>query len=185
MRGLHCEASPPISAPMPRWDLDTVLNYLRSEQIEPMESANLWHITMKTVFLMFVASGRRANKLACLTRCFTGRSRLFLAWPASFRPKNYSLLQDNLRCLGRFGPSIPSIRMLDYRDPNNVLCPIRAYHHYLSRTTGPQFSKFYLWDHGDDKEKVNTPKLSRTFIKTVENAYAYANLSKLKPIGPH
>ena len=185
MRGLRRAVPPPISSPMPRWDLDTVLNYLCSEPFEPMESADLWHVTMKTVFLMFVASGRRAGELACLTRRSTGRSRLFLAWPPSFRPKNYNQLQDNLRRLGRFGPTSPSIRMLDFNDPDNVLCPVRAYRHYLARTTAPQFSKYYLWDYGDDKEKINILKLSRTFIKTVENAHTYANLSKPKPIGPH
>ena len=80
---------------------------------------------------------------------------------------------------------LPPFRQLDPQDPSHPLCPVRVYKHLLERTSGRGFSSKFLWDHGHSKEKVNTSKLSRSFIKAVEYAQAYANVPKAASIGPH
>ena len=84
-----------------------------------------------------------------------------------------------------YGPISPSIRQLDPKDPTHPLCPVRVYKHLLARTSGNGFSSKFLWDHGRSKEKVNTSQLSKSFIKAVEYAQAYANVPKAASIGPH
>ena len=59
------------------------------------------------------------------------------------------------------------------------------YIHLLERTSGAGFSSKFLWDHGHSKDRINIPKLSRSFIKAVEYAQAYANVPKAQSIGPH
>ena len=53
----------PVRKIMPSWDLPTVLEFLRSLLFEPAQTASLWDLPLKTVFLIAMASGRRSSEL--------------------------------------------------------------------------------------------------------------------------
>ena len=55
---------------MPRWSLNLVLEYLKGNHFEPLESANLTMLTRKALFLILLASGRRKGEIANLSREF-------------------------------------------------------------------------------------------------------------------
>ena len=166
MRGLRGESPPILSAPMPLWDVDTVMNFLCTGGFEPLDQADIYHVTLKTIILLIFSTGRRIGDIAHLTRRFfwKGKSRLFLTWPQSYGPKNFFNLEQDRARLGSYASSFPSIQMLDRKNPDNIPCPVWAYLHYLDRTSGPGFSKTYLWDHGLNKEKVNVQRLSRFLV---------------------
>ena len=172
---------------MPNWSLDHLLSFLTSSRFEPLERVDLEFVVFKAIALLIIATGRRISCIANLSRVSMKgkKGRLLLFWPTSYRPKNFVLLEKNRSRLGMFGPVSPSIRPLDPKDPTHPLCPVRVYKHLLARTSGNGFSSKFLWDHGRFKEKVNIPKLSRSFIKAVEYAQDYANVPKASSIGPH
>ena len=61
----------------PKWNLALVLAYITSPPFEPIMKASLWHLTLKTVFLLKLASGRRRNELhalSCIEKCYRFRA---------------------------------------------------------------------------------------------------------------
>ena len=52
---------------VPNWNLPLVLNSLIKEPFEPMQSADMKFVTLKTVFLLAVASGRRVSEIHALS----------------------------------------------------------------------------------------------------------------------
>ena len=172
---------------MPMWSLDHLLSYLSSRRFEPLEQADFTSVVYKAIALLIIASGRRISCLSNLSRVSLkgSRGKILLFWHASYRPKNFNQLENNKSRLGIFGPISPSIRQLDPQDPSHPLCPVRVYKHLLERTSGAGFSSRFLWDHGPSKDRVNIPRLSRSFIKVVEHAQAYAQVPKASSIGPH
>ena len=53
---------------VPPWDLAVVLRYLSKSPFEPIESSTLKNLTMKSIFLLALASGKRRGELQALTR---------------------------------------------------------------------------------------------------------------------
>ena len=171
---------------MPMWSLDHLLAYLCSRRFEPLERADLTSVVFKAIALLVIATGRRISCISNLSRVSSvgSRNKLLLFWPLSYKPKNFNQLENNRSRLGIFAPISP-IRQLDPLEPSHPLCPVRVYKHLLERTSGAGFSSKYLWDHGPSKDRVNIPRLSKTFIKVVEQAQAYAQVPRALSIGPH
>ena len=57
---------PRLTPFLPQWDLDSVLEALSKPPFEPLREAFLKHLTLKTVILLAMASGRRPSKLQAL-----------------------------------------------------------------------------------------------------------------------
>ncbi len=116
---------------MPSWDLPTVLKFLNGSPFEPIQSASLRDLTIKTAFLVAMASGRRCSELHALA---TGQ---FIVFSNSgvflhFRP---GFLSKNERC-----DFVASPLFLPYLVPpssprkRRLGCPVRAIKWYLDRT---------------------------------------------------
>ena len=61
----------------PKWILALVLVYITSPPFETIMKASLWHLTLKTVFLLKLASGRCRNELhalSCDEKCYRFRA---------------------------------------------------------------------------------------------------------------
>ena len=48
---------------LPKWNLSVVLNELTKAPFEPMKDTDLKHLTLKTAFLLALASGKRCSKI--------------------------------------------------------------------------------------------------------------------------
>ena len=48
---------------LPKWNLSVVLNELTKAPFEPMKDTDLKHLTLKTAFLLAVASGKRRSEI--------------------------------------------------------------------------------------------------------------------------
>jgi site-specific recombinase XerD len=58
---------PPRRSEVPPWDLNTVLDYIKGPPFEPLKQATLKNVTLKTVFLLALASARRCSELHALS----------------------------------------------------------------------------------------------------------------------
>ena len=54
---------PKSSRNLPKWNLPVVLNELTKAPFEPMKDTDLKHLTLKTVFLLALASGKRHSEI--------------------------------------------------------------------------------------------------------------------------
>ena len=52
---------PKSSRNLPKWNLSVVLNELTKAPFEPMKDTDLKHLTLKTAFLLALASGKRRS----------------------------------------------------------------------------------------------------------------------------
>ena len=57
---------PVVRRLFPAWDLPLVLRFLREVPFEPMRECELSLLTMRTVFLLALASAKRCSELAAL-----------------------------------------------------------------------------------------------------------------------
>ena len=68
MKGLYREKPPCRGAPLPAWDLTDLLKYLQTPFFEPLAGVSWDRLIQKTLALILLASGRRLNEIANLSR---------------------------------------------------------------------------------------------------------------------
>ena len=114
-----------------------VLDFLLRGPYEPLNRASVRHVTLKTVFLFALASGRRRGEIhafsttpACL-RWSRGYSSVTLCTEPTFLAKNQ---------VPTFSPEpvqIPSSdSVVGQSDLDRLLCPVRTVKFYLDKTKG-------------------------------------------------
>ena len=122
---------------MPSWNLSLVLHQLTKAFFEHMRKASLKHLTLKTVFLLALGSGRRRSEIhAWLYK----NIRHQVNWSQVSLYPSPSFLSNNE--LARDGPAsfapvvIPALApCLDASlTQDKSLCPVRALRYYLDRT---------------------------------------------------
>lgn len=119
---------------IPAWDLPLVLEYLRTQDFEPLCSASLANLTRKAVFLVMLASGRRGSEIHALSGSprdvsFEKDGSVILRFCAKFLAKNQK--PDKPSPLIQIKP-LSSI--LAPSDPDIANCPVRVLRAYLSRS---------------------------------------------------
>ena len=123
---------------IPSWNLSLVLHQLSKAPFEPIKEASLKHLIFKTVFLLALGSGKRRNEIHAWQNkniryqsvwskvslypspCFISKNQLAKEGPDSVAPVIIPALAPTL------DRSFKSDRSL---------CPVRALHYYLGRTS--------------------------------------------------
>ena len=115
---------PLSSSRVPSWDLLSVLRFLHGSPFEPLSSCSLRDLTRKVLFLVSLATARRVGELQAVS-CAVSMSGedMFLLYFLEFRAKTESFC---VRSLWDFVGDLPD---------ELLLCPVRALHVYLSRTS--------------------------------------------------
>ena len=93
LRGVFNYLPPVKSKQMPRWSLNSLLQYLRCPLFEPIESCTFRRLSQKTLCLLLLASGRRIGDIANLSRgpLPAASGDLFpLRWVPGYVPKNHT-----------------------------------------------------------------------------------------------
>ena len=123
----------PLSPVLPQWDLGIVPEALSKPPYEPLREASLKHLTLKTVFLLAMASGGRRSKLQALVfdpqyiQFKLKGAGVTLYFTPEFMRKNQRPNQVNDPW---YIPAVPTGRP-EFGAPN---CPVRAlkyYHRYM------------------------------------------------------
>ena len=125
---------PRLTLVLPQWDLGIVPEALSKPPCEPLREASLKHWTLKTVFLLAMASGGRRSKLQALVfdpqyiQLKPKGAGVTLYFTPEFMRKNQRPNQVNDPW---YIPAVPTGRP-EFGAPN---CPVRAleyYHRYMS-----------------------------------------------------
>lgn len=174
-------AASQVSRPrrVPSWDLFLVLAYLRGPPFEPLNSLNRELLTLKTTFLIMLASGRRASEVNALSGLPQDIAQerdgtFILSFLPEFRAKNQGAaeLSPKIRI-----PPLCSILAPD--DEDRYLCPVRALRHYISFVTprpGP-CRKLFVSVNPNHARDVSKSTLARWVKKVVQLAYEHAGLA--------
>ena len=123
---------------IPSWNLSLVLHQLTKAPFKPLKDASLKHLMFKTVFLLALVSGKRRSEIHALLhkniRHQSDWSKVSLYPSPSFLSKNQ---------LAKEGPESVALVVIPALAPtlekslkgDRSLCPVRALHHYLDRTS--------------------------------------------------
>ena len=114
----------------PAWDLSKVLTYLVSPAFEPLSQASFRSLTLKTLFLLALATAKRVGELQALSSIVT-----FVDGDACFSyiPQFVAKSESLIRSIPR---SFLVKSLADFAaglDTDLLLCPVRALRLYLLR----------------------------------------------------
>ena len=168
---------------LPQWDLGVVLEALNKPPYEPLREASFKHLTLKTVFLLAMASAGRRSELHALRfdqnyiQFKPKGAGVTLYFSPEFMRKNQKPNQVNDPW---YIPAIPTGKP-EFGAPN---CPVRAlryYHRYL--TEHPELRKdrrrlfVPIKDNNAGKE-LSAPSISRWICTAIVDSHAAVQDSK-------
>ncbi|XP_059199216.1 uncharacterized protein LOC131979287 [Centropristis striata] len=171
----------PVSRPLvPPWDLAVVLEGLRGPPFEPLEGADLKHVSLKAVLLLALASAKRVSDIHALsvhpscTQFFPGDVRMTLRPNPVFVPKVVGSCSPI--DLVAFAASSGELR-------SHALCPVRAVRTYVDRTGGFRRSDqlFVSWASPHRGKPITKQRLSHWVVEAI--ALAYAGQGLQPPVG--
>ena len=139
-----------------KWDLRLVLDYFKSGRFKTWSDVSDKDLTLKTVFLLALASGKRRGELHALTR--EGVQEVHGEKPGrSLKPREDFLSKTHLKTAGLgalktvFIPTLTS-----EEDSGNLLCPVTCLDVYLARSDrwrSPEQKQLFIpWNHGYNKD---------------------------------
>ena len=161
---------------IPSWNLSLVLHQLTKAPFEPLGESSLKHLTLKTVFLLALASGKRRSEIHAWQhrniRHQSDWSKVSLYPSPSFLSKNQ---------LAKEGPESVAPVVIPALAPtlekslksDRSLCPVRALRYYLDRTSDIRQSKelvFVSFKKGFDKD-ISPATISSWIKQTVILCY--------------
>ena len=115
---------PPARSLVPSWSLPAVLRVLAEAPFEPLQKVSLFFLTVKTVFLLAIASGQRCSSIHALSvepgHLRWENSGVRLIPSASFLAKNQT------ESTGQVEIFLPVISSHTAVSEDKVWCPVRA-----------------------------------------------------------
>ena len=127
---------PKSSRNLSKWNLSVVLNELTKAPFEPMKDTDLKQLTLKTAFLLALASGKCRSEIHAWVAnkvSYLGKWEKVALFPSDFIAKN----QLARECSQSVSPvTIPALTTIVDRQfkEDRTLCPVRALRYYLDRT---------------------------------------------------
>ena len=139
---------PKSSRNLPKWNLSVFLNELTKAPFEPMKDTDLIHLTLKTAFLLALASGKRrskihawvANKVSNLGQW----EKVALLISSDFIAKNQLAREGSQSVSPVTIPALTTIVDRQFKE-DRTLCPVRALRYYLDRTKDLRGSRSLLF----------------------------------------
>ena len=136
---------PKSSRNLSKWNLSVVLSELTKAPFEPMKDTDLKHLTLKTAFLLALASGKRrseihawvANKVSNLSQW----EKVALFPSSDFIAKNQLAREGSQSAFPVTIPALTTIVDRQFR----TLCPVRAQKYYLDLTKDLRGSRSLLF----------------------------------------
>ena len=158
----------------PAWDLSKVLTYLVSPAFEPLSQASFRALTLKTLFLLALATAKRVGELQALSSIvtFVGGDAC-LSYLPQFVAKSESLTRSIprsflVKSLADFAAGL---------DTDLLLCPVRALRLYLLRARSLSPCRHRLF--------VSPRRHSRTMSKNAVSFFLREVISAAGAARPH
>ena len=167
----------------PKFNPALVLVYITSPPFEPIMKASLWHLMLKTVFLLKLASGRRRNELhalSCDEKCYhfsADGGLVTLITEPGFLAKNQKPQYSTARIvIPALGPSVGD-------HPDKKRCPVTALKAYLERTKEPEVhrgrTRLFLNPKKPESD-ISPVHISSWIKKLVQDAQEHAGVEHLR-----
>ena len=157
----------------PKWDLAFVLSHMCKAPFEPLDKASLFHLSVKTVFLVTLATARRVSEVHAFSidsdhlRFSNLDGSLILRTQLGFLAKNQlpSRAPDSI--------IIPKLSNFCRKSDNFncMLCPVRAVKIYLNKTKSLRKRRKRLFIPTQGDQDLAKPTLSRWVKYAIKNAY--------------
>ena len=169
------QSIPPKSIPQPKWDLNIVLQSLIKAPFEPINAISLRNLTLKTVFLLSLASAKRVGEIHGLS--------YLVAWAQDYSSATLEFTPDFIAKTQvpgdpstAYGPiTIPALtNSLGEDETDNLLCPLRALKIYLKKTAAarPACNRLFVSSVATFKHKAISKNTISYWIRLViKNAY--------------
>ena len=166
----------------PKWDLSLVLSHLCKAPFEPLLEASLLHLSMKTAFLLTMATARRVNEVHAFAidkehfRFSNIDGSLIIRTQVGFHAKNQlpTRAPDSIK--------IPKLSNFCARNDSfsQLLCPIRAIKVYLKRTKILRKNRNRLFIPTREDHDINKSTISKWVKYTIKHAYKAISTSQIK-----
>ena len=156
----------------PKWDLSWVLVCLQKPPFEPLDKASKFHVTIKTAFLLALATAKRCSEIHALAmdsqhlRFNQSDGSVSLILKSGFLAKNQlpSVKPDPI--------VVPSLaRICKWEHTDRLLCPVRALKFYLKMTGSYRQNRTRLFLPIKGNKDISKDTISRWISYTVKLAY--------------
>ena len=158
---------PTLRPLIPVWSLTSVLETLASAPFEPLHSCDLKFLTLKTVFLVSLASGRRRSAIQALS---ASRGHLnFLPHGVRLIPEPAFLAKNQTVDFLPHPIFIPKISSFSSVREDKVWCPVRALSWYVERTKAfrtPSKMALFL-THRAPHDRASASTISRWIVEAI------------------
>lgn len=131
----HMLANPRPFKHRPPWDLSVVLHALGKPPYEPLKDASLKSVTLKAVFLLSLALGRRRSYVHALMHGSPYTEFAKDGTKVSLRPSVAFVAKNERPNAQKSVITLPALNGPSAED--HYLCPVRALHHYHKMTAPP------------------------------------------------
>ena len=177
---ISCRTRRPITKALPpQWEVDKVLQYLKTSQFKNNKTISLPALLLKTLFLIALATGSRISEIAAFRRdkdhCSfsTNNSLVRLSTAEGFTFKSERRLKRN---------PIISIPALLLKDLRHSLCPVECLRTWLDRTSEWPNPKNFIWFNAATQKPANNRILALRFRQLVNLSHAYNTKSNFHQI---
>ena len=156
----------------PKWDLSWVLVCLQKPPFEPLHKASKFHVTIKTAFLLALATAKRCSKIHALAidsqhlRFNQSDGSVSLILKTGFLAKNQlpSVKPDPI-----IVPSLARICKKEHLD--RLLCPVRSLKFYLKITNSYHQNRTRRFPPIKGNQDISKDTISRWISYTIKLAY--------------
>lgn len=166
---------PPSRKLVPSWNLQLVLSKLCDLPFEPLCKAELKFLTLKTVFLLAMASGRRVSCLHALSveegHLRENQSGTTLVPSPGFLAKNESVNYMSKSII------LTKMSRLSSIPEDRLLCPCRAISYYIKRTAPlrGEVKNLFLCHGRKDHRPASKDTVARWIVEAIRFAYDSAS----------
>ena len=157
----------------PKWDLAFVLSNMCKAPIEPLDNASLFHLSVKTVFFVTLATARRVSEVHAFSIDFDHLRFSNIDGSLILRTQLGFLAKNQLPSRAPDSIIIPKLSNFCRKSDNfnRMLCPVRAVKIYLNKTKSLRKRRKRLFIPTQGDQDLAKPTLSRWVKYAIKNAY--------------
>ena len=169
---------------LPKWNLSVVLNELTKAPFEPMKDTDLKHLTLKTAFLLALASVKRRSEIHAWVKnkiSNLGQWEKVALFPSSDFIAKKQLAREGSQSVSPVTiPALTTIVDGQFKE-DRTLCPVWALRYYLDRTKdlrGSRSLRFISFKKGHTSD-IRPATLSSWLKQTILLCYKQADQQAL------
>ena len=157
----------------PKWDLSWVLVCLQKPPFEPLDKASKFHVTIKTAFLLALATAKRCSEIHALAMDSQHLRFNQSDGSVSLILKSGFLAKNQLPSVKPNPIVVPNLaRICKWEHTDRLLCPVRALKFYLKMTSSYRQNRTRLFLPIKGNKDISKDTISRWISYTVKLAYS-------------